>query len=369
MLRLKNCYLNDLDKVLKNKKVYAYGAGNYLDNFQNRNPEICIENYLYMFVDKKKGTKKIGEKELEILSIEELRKKIIPTDIILITTSHYYVEIIEIMDRYLEFDDITTYVLPFIENNFESNEINWDLYYKCRKKEEIIPKTIHYCWFGGNEIPEYLKKYMESWKVYCPNYEIIRWSEDNYDIKKNEYIYEAYKNKKWAFISDYARIDIVNKYGGIYLDTDVELVRPLDELLHFNGFMGFETKALVNTGLGFGSHKDNVILKKILERYHQRKFLNNFNELDLTPCPVIQTEVLLDFGLKRNNQMQNLENNFMIFPTSFFGGMNFGTRQIKIQENTYSIHHYAGSWVESSKDIFKKREDASGLLLQRMCKE
>ena len=128
----------------------------------------------------------------------------------------------------------------------------------------MIPKIIHYCWFGGNEIPENDKKCIESWKKYCPDYKIIRWDESNYDYKKNSYMREAYEAKKWGFVPDYARLDIIYNYGGIYLDTDVELLKSLDEILDCEGFFGFESENLVNLGLGFGAVKGNEIIRDMM---------------------------------------------------------------------------------------------------------
>ena len=367
MLKLKNCCLDELENLFQDKFVYGYGAGRYLDKFCFRNPQVSIERYLYQLVDRKKGQKKLGNTVIEIISMEELRKQIKPADIILLTTSHYYMDIIEEMDSYNELDGVTCYILPFIENNFEKCRIDWELYRCCGKETEQIPRIIHYCWFGGNEIPEKQKKCIESWKQFCPEYEIIKWSEENYDVKKNPYVDAAYQNKKWAFVSDYARIDVVNRYGGIYLDTDVELLKPLDELLHFSGFMGFETWTMVNTGLGFGSVKKHVILEKILDAYNHLQFIKASGELDLTPCPVIQTDVLEKIGLIRNNEVQELKDGFIILPTPFLCGMNFGTRKIEITDCTYTIHHYAGSWLDDDAEGFpKRRRDAGPILLKRM---
>ena len=130
-----------------------------------------------------------------------------------------------------------------------------------------IPKIIHYCWFGGGPISAESQKCMESWKKYCPDYKIIEWNDQNFDISTNRYAQQAYAAKKYAFVSDYARLAVLYEYGGIYLDTDVELVRPLDELLELPGFMGFQTNNEVATGLGFGARKGNSVVQALLRDY------------------------------------------------------------------------------------------------------
>ena len=127
----------------------------------------------------------------------------------------------------------------------------------------MIPKKIHYCWFGNNPLPEKDRKCIESWKKYCPNYEIIRHDENNYDISKNKYMKQAYESKKWGFVPDYARLDIIYNEGGIYLDTDVELTKNLDELLKYDAYMGFEDDIHVSPGLGFGAIKHHEGIKKL----------------------------------------------------------------------------------------------------------
>ena len=131
-----------------------------------------------------------------------------------------------------------------------------------------IPKVIHYCWFGKGEMPKLAKKCIKSWKKYCPDYEIICHNEDNFDCFQNRYMSEAYQAKKWAFVSDYARLKIIYDNGGIYLDTDVEIIKPIDDLLRNKGFMGFDEKGIVATGLGFGAEKGNEIIGEFLKDYN-----------------------------------------------------------------------------------------------------
>lgn len=211
----------------------------------------------------------------------------------------------------------------------------------------MIPKKIHYCWFGGGEIPEQDKKCIESWKKFCPDYEIICWDESNYDVTKNRYMREAYEAKKWGFVSDYARLDIVYEHGGVYLDTDVELVRSIDDLLNNKAFMGFEKPGQsVNPGLGFGAEKHMPLIFEIMDNlYSERCFNKNNNEYNTTPIPTINTEFLAKKGLKKNNEIQMIEG-MTIYPAEYLCPIDFETNVFSPTENTYSIHHYHASWLE-----------------------
>ena len=210
----------------------------------------------------------------------------------------------------------------------------------------MIQKKIHYCWFGGSEFPEIVEKCIESWKTFCPEYEIIRWDESNYDVNKIPYIKQAYELKKYAFVSDYARLDIIYNNGGIYLDTDVELIKPLDELLTYSCFMGMELIGKVATGLGFGAEKNNSIVLENLMLYHNKDFLIN-SKMDTTTCVQYTTELLEKKGLTNENEIQML-NGITILPTDYLCPINIETNKMIITDNTFSIHHYAASWCSSN---------------------
>ena len=211
----------------------------------------------------------------------------------------------------------------------------------------MIPKKIHYCWFGGNPIPEKDKKCIESWKKFCPDYEIIRWDESNYDIRKNKFISQAYDMKKWAFVSDYARLDIIYNNGGIYLDTDVELVKNLDILLENEAFMGFEKGRVVATGLGFGAIPHQKGIKLLRDSYDNLEFVDkrgNQLSAEKTNCPIINSKVLTENGALMNDQMQNVLG-ITLYPTEYFCPLNSTTGELNCTENTYSIHRYSMSWL------------------------
>lgn len=212
-------------------------------------------------------------------------------------------------------------------------------------KWPIIPKTIHYCWFGEAPIPDEYKIYMETWKKFCPDYEIKEWNELNYDITKHEFMRQAYSNRKWSFVSDYARLDIIYQHGGIYLDTDVELLQPIDDLLYQEAYMGFEGENCIATGLGFGARPGHPIIKELRDYYHQIKFPDKLEELAKIACPIIQTEILETMGLIRNGEYQRWEN-ITFYPEKVLTGMNVINRKIVLAPYTKSIHHYAGSWLK-----------------------
>ncbi len=222
----------------------------------------------------------------------------------------------------------------------------------------MIPKIIHYCWFGKKQIPNEYEKYMDSWKKYCPDYNIIQWNENNFDVSINTYCYEAYKAKKWAFVSDYARLKILFIHGGIYLDTDVELLKPLDPLLKNNkAWIGFQNTEQINTGLGFGSEPYNPCIEEMLKLYEKIHFIKPDKNFDLTPCPVINTVALKKCGLKTGknncNHIQYLPD-ITVYPICFFNPINFDTKKSNISNQTYSIHHYSASWIGQKQKRIQK---------------
>ena len=207
-----------------------------------------------------------------------------------------------------------------------------------------IPKVIQYCWFGKGKMPKLAKKCIKSWKKYCPDYEIICHNEDNFDLSQNRYLNEAYKAGKWAFVSDYARLKIIYDNGGIYLDTDVELIKPIDDLLLKKGFMGFDEKGIVATGLGFGAEKGNEIVSEFLKDYDNIPFVLPDGSYDLTPCPDRNTEALKRLGMDIKNTSQTFMD-ITFLPDEYLCPMNYYTGKKTITENTYSIHHYSASWT------------------------
>lgn len=217
----------------------------------------------------------------------------------------------------------------------------------------MIPKIIHYCWFGGNPLPELAQKCIESWKKYCPDYEIRRWDETNFDFRSVEYMREAYEAHAWGFVPDVARLQIIYEYGGIYLDTDVELIKPLDNLLGCSAFVGTEDDKYIALGLGFGAEKGNPVIKKLYDDYSSRHFILDDGTYDKTASPQIQTKALFNLGYKISDEVKTYDK-ITFFPTEYFCPLSYDTGELNITENTYSVHHYMASWVTAeTKAIFE----------------
>lgn len=219
----------------------------------------------------------------------------------------------------------------------------------------MIPKVIHYCWFGNGPIPEKDKKCIESWKKYCPDYKIIRWDESNYDVSKNQYMKEAYEAKKWGFVPDFARLDIIYNNGGIYLDTDVELVRNLNDLLSNHAYFGFEEGEFINPGSGFAAEAHHIGIKKLLEIYEKRHFKNPDGSYNMTPSPVLHRDKFIELGAKMNDQKQ-IVSGITIYPTEYFSPYRYYTGLLRMTDNTFSIHQYNMSWIDEKAKKWTKRE-------------
>lgn len=221
-----------------------------------------------------------------------------------------------------------------------------------------IPHIIHYCWFGKNEKPKVVIECINTWKKYFPDWEIKEWNEDNYDLSGIQYVNDAYKLKKWAFVSDLVRLDILYKYGGIYLDIDVEFIRPLPSyFLEYKGFLGFEYTNTIAPGLIFGVEKENPFVKKIIDTYEGERFYYNKEGIYKT-INMRMTEALLKDGLVKNGEYQ-VVGDFHIYPAEYFCGYNTDIREPEITSNTICWHHYLGSWSNPSlktkvQDIIKK---------------
>lgn len=208
----------------------------------------------------------------------------------------------------------------------------------------MIPRVIHYCWFGRGELPRSARRCIASWRKYCPDYEIRRWDEDNFDVNMLPYTAQAYAAGKYAYVSDYARFWVLNKFGGLYFDTDVELIRPIDDIVACGPFMGFETGHMVAAGLGLGLEAGMPIVQQILDRYAPVQFImpdGTYNNRD-TVVPIV-TEIMLANGMQPQGTKQIIEG-VSVYPAEFFNPYDSITGRLRKTANTRSIHWYTASW-------------------------
>lgn len=216
----------------------------------------------------------------------------------------------------------------------------------------MIPQKIHYCWFGRGEKPKLAQKCIASWKKFCPDYEIIEWNEDNYDMNENAYVRYCYENKKWAFLSDYVRLAVVCREGGIYFDTDVEVIAPVDTLLAHEAFYAFENDSYVATGLGFGAEAYHLTIEKMLEEY--AAFVPKSGEpFAFIGCPTLNTRALLPLGLELNGEYQNVAG-AVILPQDYMNPYEDATGRLNKTEKTVSIHWYSKSALSRAAIIRSK---------------
>lgn len=206
----------------------------------------------------------------------------------------------------------------------------------------MVPKIIHYCWFGGNKLPNSAKRCIASWKKFMPGYEIKEWNEENFDINCCEYVKEAYQAKKWAFVSDYARFWILYNYGGLYFDTDVEIIKDIKPIVNKGAFMGCESIDSVAPGLGLGALPHSSLYKEILDYYESVHFIFGNGKI---PKTVVEhtTKILCRHGWNGNGEIKKIDGIY-IYPPEYFCPMDYHTGKFKVTENTYTIHWYTASW-------------------------
>lgn len=222
---------------------------------------------------------------------------------------------------------------------------------------DYIPKKIHYSWFGGREKSKFIQKCIETWKKYLPDYEIIEWNESNFDLEDHPFAKEAYAAGKFAFVSDYVRVYTMYHYGGIYFDTDIEVLRDFSDKLENAKFViAFELPHSLMTGF-FAAQKGNPVVKEILDYYDGLSFYNEDGSMKLTPNPIIFAQKTAKFGLEFNGKYQELGDGMRIYPNEVFGGYNVYDMIYTITENTVLVHHYTASWRTVREEIpvkFKK---------------
>lgn len=347
MIDLCNCSWGEFAKRVERRPLFCFGSGNLAEWLSSEISGFHIADKIIAFVDNdscKAGTYvELDEFRIPIITFDDFVRQR-TKDTIMLVSSMYYGEMVDQMDQVSLLDNLECYIEPFLEECTQLMKSE-----ELAEGEERIPRIIHYCWFGKGELPDEYKRYMETWEKYCPDFQIMRWDESNYDYGKILYTRQAYEAKKYAFVSDYARLDVVYTYGGIYLDTDVEVIKNIDILLKNEMFCGFEQGNLINTGLGFGAVKGFEHLKKMRDFYEKIAFCEDNGKWNLTACTKYQTDYLKEFGLQRNGRLQVVDG-IKVYPRTVLAPLDFYGVQNHYSEFTHMVHHYAATWFQGNRE-------------------
>lgn len=222
----------------------------------------------------------------------------------------------------------------------------------------MIPKIIHYCWFGGKDLPKSAKAYIAGWQALCPDFEFVRWDENRISPGENLFVRQAFEAEKWAFAADYARLKALYHYGGIYLDADVEMLRSPEEYMGSEVFLGFESGSVVSTAV-IGCIPHQPFIERLLHEYDQRSLIAADGSIDLTPNVVYVTKALEEMGLKKTNELQRLDG-ITVYPSEYFSPKDLSTGKVSLTENTCTIHHFNASWLPLKNRINRKAAQLLG---------
>ncbi|HCL00889.1 MAG TPA: hypothetical protein DHW61_00440 [Lachnoclostridium phytofermentans] len=350
-----------------NSKVIVYGAGMV---GQIIVPYLVREYNLYNLIDcfidmdKRKNGQKvvIDNYSYEIRTPDYLESS--KENLILLITNSRFIPVVRFLDSIGALNDAEGYIIPMMQIHAIDNEE--PIHIERINEIEIIPRKIHYCWFGGKEIPEFLQNCINSWKELCPDYEIIEWNESNYDVNKHKFTKEAFEQKKYGFVTDVARLDILYENGGIYLDTDVTLIKNLDDCLYQQGFVGVEKWGNVNTGGGCGFMKQHPMLKQMLDHRVHFSFVMEDESLNMDTNGIYETNIFLAKGFKPNNSMQII-GGVTVYPPYINHPYDYMSGEMHIKDSTVSIHHFNGGWMKED-DLLnrKKTQDEYKNIVERI---
>ncbi|MCI8466443.1 MAG: hypothetical protein HFI63_11445 [Lachnospiraceae bacterium] len=363
MIKIIDCGFNEFRKRCRDKKVYCFGAGKQFDRFIRQAEWLTVSGIIDNDENKQNSEKKVGDRSVEIISLSNFIQRNEKNACIVIT-SMAFCEMIQALDKYDSVLKIECYIYLFLKNYTEQDSARIQF-----PERQQIPKKIHYCWFGSKTLPKKFERNLDSWKKFCPDYEIIRWDESNTDIESNLYIKQAYERKAWAYVSDVSRLKAVYDHGGIYLDVDVEVIKNLDSLLGWELFCGHEGANFVNFGLGYGAVRGHVIVKELLDIYDRTLYIDKEGTVNGTTCPYYQSHVLKEYGFLLDGNFEQ-KNGVVIFPKEYFSPLSYYKGLGRVTDQTYSIHWFSASWQTKTDDQKKKKiEENIQDIYKRMAKQ
>lgn len=273
-------------------------------------------------------------------------------DTVIIISISRYAEILSQLEQMPCTQNMTCYLMPMMcIHNFCSDSSGGAA---ILSNKPLIPKKIHYMWLGKKQIPANLQRCIDSWKKYCPDYEIIQWDETNYDIEKHAYMRDAYERGAYGFVPDYARLDILFQHGGIYMDTDVEVIKNLDPLLCQEAFCGVEKWQIVNFGGCSGAVKEHPMIREFLMAREDISFVDDSGRINRTTCGFYDTKTAIKNGYYINGMTQNIRS-MNIYTSDYFHPYDYMSGHTHITEHTYTIHWFNGGWMDEKMKLANDR--------------
>lgn len=335
-------------ETLKTKDIICWGSGKHFRNVTC--PFLCksglIDNLVGFAGVTDKESVELLDHSYGVFGKEELAEMNSSKTIILIAVTGYE----EILNQLQSAAGLTGFdAVPsiYLESLYEDMLLlsgkKPPLNYRKHDKP-VIPKTIHAIWFSGDPMPELYLRCLESWKKYAPDYDIRIWNRETYKHGHCLFFEQAIEHGNWAFASDYARADLLRRYGGIYMDLDVEMLRPIDDLLYNDAYMSFESRDRIECGSGMGARPGHPIMQEICESYENRPYFKADGTWDNSTCPVRYTQVIEKHGLKKDGSFQHVED-ITVYPFEVLTGKSFDTGIIYNTEFSYTVHHHNGSWI------------------------
>ena len=354
-MKMFNCSLDESNKVFKNKKIIFFGKGSWLQLVNNTPLMALKEQFAYIIDNNGEGTEKIGDTSLHVYRPERIMDE---KNCIVILTSPIYM-----YDMYCQLcnmklnNSINCYALPFMQM-ISHKEMNEKLLCEVlgNTVDEKIPRIIHSFWFSGEPKPDEYKKCVDTWSSVLKDYEIKEWNMQNYDWHKHPFLQRAIELKAWAFAADFARLDVLNEFGGIYLDMDVEVFKPFDGLLGNEALFSFGNNILIDLAV-MGAEKNNVIVKDLLKIYDDIPIPNEKENFKKFFQPVLVRETLVKHGIKMDGSLQKIDG-VAVFPMEFFMPMDVVLYEsyIKTKYN-YCVHYDNFGWGVNGRNNHEKKEN------------
>lgn len=359
-MRFLNCSLCNAEKEIKENRIIFFGKGSWLNAVNHSELMALADRFSYVIDNNVTEEIKIGNITLPVYLPEKVKEE--ECCAIIITSPVYMYEMyIQLQEMNLP-DEVVCYAFPFMqmvaENKIDSELLNEVVNDAATQK---IPKIIHSFWFSGEEKPYAYQRCVDSWKEVLADYEIIEWNKENYDWHKHPFVKRAVELGAWAFASDYARLDVLREYGGIYLDMDVEVFRTFDNLLGNDALLSFSNHVLIDLAV-LASKKGNPLLEQLLELYNNVELPNEKRGFTKYFQPSLVREVFVDNGIKMNGSLQKIEN-ATAFPPEFFMPMDSVLfKESAKKTNTYCVHYDNFGWSFSKDNKREKKIHDNNML-------